>query len=516
MDKSSFEFHPLRTVGFGLLGFVLGLTLLLIVGGIFITPQWGDGIAVQAFSFGLTVGGVSGAMWGLAEKSRRHVLRLAAAAGVGGGAGYLVFSILAQGMDAAIGPNTYWWFPLLKIFIKLSPIGVCLGAGLGWAVNGWRSSARLAAYGMLASIFGTLVFSCWFLIPGLVNPNLSFFSDLLQLLFLWAVLGLALTRERPAGMSTSASPHLISEPEVFMNSVATSDSNASDKRHMRISLLLLGGLLFLRFPFLITAAFLPFGRTAAYIVDLAGTYTLTAVLIWWERERLRDFWIDLAGAIVFLCQTFCFPIGIGLFAAMRRSKVKFPSPPKNLFRWMLLGAILAIGADLFIMYAGLEPSNPRSLQSASLFFLISAGLVQMTNAAVMEEPLFRGFLWGYLRKARWNNVWIWLFQAALFTAGHIYYLSTEPFFPWLIRMMIPSLLIGFVAWRSRSIAASMVAHGFFNAAGDMLLHTSSLAGAYAVAWTALVILGIVLAVIFIIDFFRKRGRLADVVREVAG
>jgi membrane protease YdiL (CAAX protease family) len=128
----------------------------------------------------------------------------------------------------------------------------------------------------------------------------------------------------------------------------------------------------------------------------------------------------------------------------------------------------------------------------------------MTTAAVLEEPLFRGFLWGYLRRWHWPNVLIWLFQAALFTLGHIYYLKEEAFVPWLIRMMLPALLIGFIAWQARSIFAGMVTHGVFNASTDMLLHTRSLAEAIYLSWSIVVILTGILAAVWILEWLRRR------------
>jgi hypothetical protein len=67
------------------------------------------------------------------------------------------------------------------------------------------------------------------------------------------------------------------------------------------------------------------------------------------REHLREFWIDLAAGITFLLNLFCFPIGIGLFRAMRRHQARFPSPLPNVWRWALLGAVLAIFAVLWIV-----------------------------------------------------------------------------------------------------------------------------------------------------------------------
>jgi membrane protease YdiL (CAAX protease family) len=192
-----------------------------------------------------------------------------------------------------------------------------------------------------------------------------------------------------------------------MSTISASTSPDWNKRHSLISLFLLGGLLFLRFPFLIIADLL-LPRESAILLGIrffifsVGTYLITAILIWWEREHLRDFWIDLAAAITFLFQIYCFPIGIGLFVAMRRHHARFPSPPANVWRWALLGAIFAIVCNIFTVNLGIEPPSSRGSQPASFTFLLSVFFTQMTWAAVFEEPLFRGFLWGYLRRVRWK------------------------------------------------------------------------------------------------------------------
>jgi membrane protease YdiL (CAAX protease family) len=71
-------------------------------------------------------------------------------------------------------------------------------------------------------------------------------------------------------------------------------------------------------------------------------------------------------------------------------------------------------------------------------------------------------------------------------------------------MMLPSLIIGFIAWRAKSIFASMVTHGVFNASGDMLLHTRSLAEAVKVGWNAVIVMMVVLAGIWIGEWMGNR------------
>lgn len=280
--------------------------------------------------------------------------------------------------------------------------------------------------------------------------------------------------------------------------------------HRTVSLLLLGGLLFLRLPYLTTLGTLFTSPPVWLFLSFTiATYLLTALLIWWERERLQDFWFDLVSAIVFLCQRYMFPVGVGLFVAMRRSKARFPAPPPKLLRWMLIGGILAILAEIVLVQTNLNPvALKRAAQPATLGFLFTAFLTQLVSAAVWEEPLFRGFLWGHLRLAGWKNAWVWLFQAGLFTLGHVYYLRQEAFLPWLIRMLIPSLLVGLIAWQARSIAASMVTHGFLNAAGDLLMHIGTREGAFQIARTGAGILAAALLAVLLIEFIlRRRGKL---------
>jgi membrane protease YdiL (CAAX protease family) len=275
--------------------------------------------------------------------------------------------------------------------------------------------------------------------------------------------------------------------------------------HSTITVLAVIGLFILRIPFLVP--FIALSDTPPNWVQMVyalGTYALTAFLIWWERDHLQEFWVDLSSAVIFLCQKMLFPLGIGLFAGMWKSKALFPRPALSVLRWALIGALAAIPVQIFLVQP-LSPAAQRAVDSpASLGYFFMLVLVQMTTAAVFEEPFFRGFLWGMLRRARWNDAVIWLAQAALFTLGHVYYLRTESIGPWLIRMFIPSLLLGLVAWRAKSITASIVTHGVLNASGDVLAHFGTLPSAQSLMWMAAAILACALLVVWIVEARLRR------------
>ena len=90
---------------------------------------------------------------------------------------------------------------------------------------------------------------------------------------------------------------------------------------------------------------------------------------------------------------------------------------------------------------------------------------QIGYAAVSEEPLFRGFLWGYCARAGWKNGWICIFQALLFMLGHLYRLNYPNAWQALAVTFFVGLVFGLLVWRSRSLVSSLAAHGFYNAAG---------------------------------------------------
>lgn len=272
--------------------------------------------------------------------------------------------------------------------------------------------------------------------------------------------------------------------------------------HQRIFLFALLGLLILRIPFLGGLEFFNVQWKWINTIFQIGTYLLTTFLVWWELENLAEYHMNTF--VVMLIMIFK-PIQTLLVAVWGGNKydLAFPTTP-GLMIW-LIAVVFAIGiwwkrsklprgqpikvGWLFMgilagLLAAICLSYPMSLQIAArpdFAYLVYGGsasiknaakdmlggtpldfLFQVGYAAVTEEPLFRGFLWGYLRKLKWREIWIWLFQAGLFMLGHIYYLNNSPFSFWII---VPAggLLLGWLAWRSRTIASSMMAHGAMNA-----------------------------------------------------
>ncbi len=267
-----------------------------------------------------------------------------------------------------------------------------------------------------------------------------------------------------------------------------------EKTLNRIFILLLAGLFILRFPVSILPRFglLPISNETARTICQIGTYLLTAIMILLKRNSLEKYHIDrftlalliLAPAGVCVSEYLLWGrervqlsawvnagVSVGLLLALLIWRPVMPKRgTKETLRWVGIavagGLIYSVAGDYFIHFQ----RGPRSLGGAPMPQMLLVGLVgifiQLGNAAAIEEPLFRGFLWGALREHGWKDSRIWLFQALLFMLAHIYYLGSANYSFFLVVLM-GALMLGAIAWKSKSIGGSMIAHSISNGLGGM-------------------------------------------------
>lgn len=220
-----------------------------------------------------------------------------------------------------------------------------------------------------------------------------------------------------------------------------------------------------------------------------GTYLFTGVLIWWERENLAQFFIDrLAIIILVLGKPYelllhwleipfnypprsdiywlYLPIALGLLIVFLLVYPKLHRIQIKNWLWLLAGIVAGIVSGILVGYL-LRSQFPGGTERLTLSIMLFLPTEQLVYAGIAEEPFFRGFLWGGLRRAGWKDSWILVFQVILFMVGHLYYFRSLPLSFWII-VPLGGLVTGVLAWRSRSIATSMAGHGFFNAVGQMI------------------------------------------------
>jgi membrane protease YdiL (CAAX protease family) len=154
-------------------------------------------------------------------------------------------------------------------------------------------------------------------------------------------------------------------------------------------------------------------------------------------------------------------IALLLFGLILWRKIDVGKPNLKGALWFILGSL--VGIALFVAYGILMirwfdyPVPPDPGRAAWL-----APIYQLGYAAVSEEPVFRGFLWGGLKSGGIKEYWILLIQAFLFTIAHIHLLDTPQPVLFFGITFINGLLFGLIVWRSRSLAASLGMHGFAN------------------------------------------------------
>lgn len=272
----------------------------------------------------------------------------------------------------------------------------------------------------------------------------------------------------------------------------------------RIAWLLIFGMLFLRLPFLTTI--LIFSRPAwLWPIYDVGTFLLIAIFILWERENLTQFHLDtLAIWIIFLAKLNQYPlvdlwriksillhpraidrtffprpefvniliwlITIGFILALVLIRPQLPKFHWKSLGWIGIGSLVGVGMSIMLAYPtaldylSYDPSHVFRPDYGDLWAAWDQVFYQLGIAATTEEPLFRGFLWGALRRMGLKDIWILFFQAILFILGHIYYFPKLPY-AFFVTLPIGSLLLGGLVWKSRTISTSMAAHSVGNALG---------------------------------------------------
>ncbi len=218
------------------------------------------------------------------------------------------------------------------------------------------------------------------------------------------------------------------------------------------------------------------------------SYVLTGGLIILERKRLEVFNIDtIALALLLLAkpaETLLLPLvgggglpmslpgwqslvvwgtalAVSVVLVLTRTRLRRLS----LRSFIPLAIGLVIGFILAAVVVLLTRQQSQAIYRPPLIQIASQALIlfpyQMGYAAVTEEPIFRGFLWGYLRKGGVPDRYVWIIQAMLFMLAHLYYAKSYPISFW-VTVPLGGLVLGALAWKCHSISSSVIAHGVVN------------------------------------------------------
>ena len=212
-------------------------------------------------------------------------------------------------------------------------------------------------------------------------------------------------------------------------------------------------------------------------------YIAFSVLIGVESKNLEEFHIDrftfatfVVGSI--LRRRIGIPIESFFLILIAFSGIfvlfilvlKKPSLPRTNIRLVLAGIGISSGTVVLIALFELLFRNTwavmplfRNNLAATVFGEI---VKEFSFGALIEEILFRGFLWGYLKREGWSeNRIIWM-QGGLFWAAHLSRIVT----PFTFFIIIPLITIIFskLTLKSRQLFPAIVAHIIVNVTSSML------------------------------------------------
>lgn len=229
-----------------------------------------------------------------------------------------------------------------------------------------------------------------------------------------------------------------------------------------------------------------FFRVSSYFgyVYVATAYLVLAILVWVERENLEDFHLDqmtlfimglsgifrmrlhLAGEGYFLVVIGIAGLIILGVLILNRSRI-----PKADFRWVFIGIL--IGCALIVPNTIIEAIQfPNTMYTPYPYHIMVAIFAfttfDLAFTTLIEEMVFRGFLWGYLRRAGWEeNRIIWI-QGILFWLLHFNRIRTIYIF--LLAIPLTTFVLSKLTQKSRQIFPSIILHTIQNTIPRMLIN----------------------------------------------
>jgi membrane protease YdiL (CAAX protease family) len=129
----------------------------------------------------------------------------------------------------------------------------------------------------------------------------------------------------------------------------------------------------------------------------------------------------------------------------------FRDAQPNLSRTIFLVSIAFLLGILFII----DFISFSKINLAFQWLIIDIPLV------IVEEVVFRGMLWMFLKKLNFSEYKIVILQAIFFWISHVYFASEIPVSFWVITPIM-SIILGVSVWSTRSITSSIFVHVLFN------------------------------------------------------
>jgi hypothetical protein len=206
---------------------------------------------------------------------------------------------------------------------------------------------------------------------------------------------------------------------------------------------------------------------------------IVAILICIEINNLEEFNIDKFTIITLILFSFVrllfggsyflILIGLACVLVIVTFIAKKPKVLKTNLRWTILGIAISVAAFFLIAQFELLLRHvwlaPHILQNSFAITAIIHIIQELSFTLLPEEILFRGFIWGYLRREGWGeNKTIWA-QGILFWLIHFGRLVTP--FTFFVAIPILTLISSQLTKRSKQVFPAILSHTIINSVSSI-------------------------------------------------
>jgi membrane protease YdiL (CAAX protease family) len=162
--------------------------------------------------------------------------------------------------------------------------------------------------------------------------------------------------------------------------------------------------------------------------------------------------------LLFWCPAFI------LVVFLFRNIKKFKGINNSSLIWGFFSIVLPIFLGLFFAAIRIIIDGQNPVLNSDILSIISViGLqlpFQMSHAAIIEEPVFRGFLWGTLNNIGWKENRIFILVFLMFILAHLSYIGRP--FTFFFALPIITFFLNYIILKSHSITNSMIFHTVIN------------------------------------------------------
>lgn len=218
-----------------------------------------------------------------------------------------------------------------------------------------------------------------------------------------------------------------------------------------------------------------------YVVLL---YAFLSVFIGWEVRNIKEFHFDRTSLILIILfgivrsrldiqneeyyRILLFLFTLVLLVICYRS---WQNIPKTRFRWVWIGLLFCVLLVPITWAESLQPEKYSSLNfppgDLGLVFLRRV-LYNLSFVVLLEEIVFRGVLWGYLRRFGWTENSAFWGQAILFWLLHFWQIVNPITF--FITIPLGTLAYSILVRYSKQILPSIILHTILNTVGPFIVY----------------------------------------------